>query len=157
MTPDRTVTIYFDGLCERDPETGRANPGGIACGGWWIPAVSVPGLEQGASGRRCYGRGAGMTNNVAEYEACLDGLRAVYTRAWRGAVIVRGDSQLVIKQASGEWGCGKPELAALLARVHTATGYFSTVTFTWIKREDNKRADVLSRAAYRDALRELRD
>src|SRR5438067_6662986 len=77
-SPGTVVVAYFDGCCE------PTNPGGYACGGWWAPAqAAAPG---GFSGARCYGHGAGMTNNVAEYNAALDALRAVYAAGWRGPV-----------------------------------------------------------------------
>ena len=43
-----------------------------------------------------------VTNNQAEYEACILGLEAL-RRAGAGEITVYGDSMLVIKQISNEW------------------------------------------------------
>ena len=43
-----------------------------------------------------------VTNNQAEYEACIFGLEAL-RNARAGNVTVYGDSMLVVKQASKEW------------------------------------------------------
>jgi ribonuclease HI len=91
------LILYFDGLCE--PQ----NPGGWVCYGW----VLQDGDRVVASGRGvARGPGPDSTNNVAEYAALIAGLEAL-ARLDLGAqgVEVRGDSQLVIHQVSGEWQC----------------------------------------------------
>jgi ribonuclease HI len=142
------VIAHCDGCCE------PINPGGYACGGVDIvPHPDVPGLERGLQFGRCYIRGAGATNNVAEYNAALDALRAMYRAGWRGPVVLRTDSQLVVRQFNSEYGWHKPELQALLAQLHRAAAHFESLTFEWVPREQNTRADALSRRAYREARR----
>jgi ribonuclease HI len=142
------VIAHFDGLCEEDPRTGRRNPGGYACGGWWFE-------HEGAliEGHEFYGSGDGYTNNVAEYRAAIDVLQAVYGSGWRGPVTLRGDSQLVIHQYNRSWKVNKSALQELLARLREAATVFESVTAQWVPREENERADALSRQAYEEALR----
>jgi ribonuclease HI len=142
------VIAYCDGCCE------PTNPGGHACGGVDVaPHPAVPGLERGLQVGRCYVRGTGATNNVAEYNAALDALRVLYRIGWRGPVVLRTDSQLVVKQFNGDYGCYKSELQELLARLRRAAGFFEDVTLEWVPRESNVRADALSRRAYAEARR----
>lgn len=48
-----------------------------------------------------------LTNNQAEYMALIRGLKAVIENpqidALKSEIVIRGDSQLVIKQLNGEW------------------------------------------------------
>jgi ribonuclease HI len=141
------VEVYFDGLCE-------PNPGGFACGGWYImPHPGATGLSAGLEGHTTYCHGPGATNNVAEYSAALDALRAVYRTGHRGQVSLRGDSQLVINQVNGTWKCHKAELQVLRDRLRYAATFFEHLEVTWVPREQNARADELSRRAYQAAIR----
>jgi ribonuclease HI len=47
------------------------------------------------------------TNNMAEYEALIFGLAMALSLGVR-QLLVKGDSQLVIKQVRGECSCNKP-------------------------------------------------
>jgi ribonuclease HI len=53
------------------------------------------------------------TNNRAEYEALLFGLSKTLSLGVR-QVIVKGDSQVIIKQVKGNYCCNDPQLAAYL-------------------------------------------
>jgi ribonuclease H / adenosylcobalamin/alpha-ribazole phosphatase len=108
-------------------------------------------LEHGLQGARSYGKGAGTSNNQAEYRAAIDALRAVHAAGYNGPLILRGDSQLVIKQALGEWACTAPHLQALLAELRQVMTRFEAVQLQWVPREQNARADALSRWACREA------
>jgi ribonuclease HI len=50
------------------------------------------------------------TNNMAEYEALIFGLLAALSLGIR-QLLVKGDSQLIIKQVRGECSCNEPRLA----------------------------------------------
>jgi ribonuclease HI len=137
------VRAYFDGLCE------TRNPGGYACGGWHVePHPLLLDLPNGVSDGRFYCHGDGATNNMAEYNAAIDALRAVYHTGYRGPVVLHGDSQLVVNQFNGKWKCHKLELQELLAHLHRATSFFDSVDVVWVPREENAIADELSRLAY---------
>jgi hypothetical protein len=55
-------------------------------------------------------------NNMAEYEALLFGLSTALSLGVR-QLLVKGDSQLIIKQVNGDCCCHDPQLAAYL--LHT--------------------------------------
>jgi hypothetical protein len=56
------------------------------------------------------------TNNMAECEAPIFGLNtAISPRVWQ--LLVKGDSQLIIKQVKGEYCCNDPQLATYLLHV----------------------------------------
>ena len=85
--------------------------------------------------------GSPVTNNEAEYRALINGLehavrelraRGVDPRAAR--VQVRGDSQLVLKQVSGEWKVKMPNLQPLRARAAELVSQLGTVALTWHPR-----------------------
>jgi ribonuclease HI len=145
------VHVFFDGLCEPAYPGGRRNPGGLGCGGWYVAPHPEAGLENGLSGCRCYGSGPDMTNNRAEFEAALDALRAVYRTGWRGPVVLQGDSRLVINQTTGAWACSALHRQPLRDQLRRAMTFFAHVDVVWIPREDNWRADEVSRQAYSQA------
>ena len=89
-----------------------------------------------------------MTNNVAEYSAALACLRAMYKAGWRGGVLLRGDSQIVVKQFDGSYGCHSELLAPFLGQLRKAGTFFDSLKLEWVPREQNDRADAESRTAY---------
>ncbi|HSH80027.1 MAG TPA: ribonuclease HI family protein [Herpetosiphonaceae bacterium] len=140
--PQARITIYCDGLCE------PVNPGGYGCWGWL--AVDLAGCTLG-SDHGCIGKGAGITNNRAEYCAFIYALEYARQQRWRG-MSVRSDSQLVINQVAGRWACNAPALQPLC----TAARRLVEVTeamLEWVPREQNAQADLLSRRAYDEARR----
>jgi ribonuclease HI len=56
------------------------------------------------------------TNNMAEYEALIFGLSAALSLGIR-QLLMKGDSQLIIKQVRRECSCNEPRLAAYLLHV----------------------------------------
>lgn len=84
------------------------------------------------------------TNNQSEYLAVIAGLKLALSKNV-SALNVQGDSKLVINQIDGAWQCSKPELQALLKEVLALKSQFELVSFSWIPRSENARADVLSK------------
>jgi ribonuclease HI len=131
------ITVYFDGLCY------PKNPCGVAAYGYLV-------YRDGAlihRGFRAVGEGKGMTNNVAEYEGLMAAAQWLNDEGIREKIVIKGDSQLVIKQMKGEWKISSatskkyvPEIRKLLAG--------KDVSFSWVPREENEEADKLSRVAY---------
>jgi ribonuclease HI len=148
MSDTSAVVGYFDGICEPAYPGGPRNPGGCACGGWWAEPFTLEGKDIRIAGHKHYCTGDGATNNMAEYSAALDCLRALYGAGFRGPVVLRGDSQLVVKQYSGEWACHKDHLLALRDKLRHAATFFESLQLEWIPREQNVRADALSRQAH---------
>lgn len=136
----QNITFYIDGSCR--PE----NPGGYAC--WAYEAVNETGRAV-ARDFGCAGNGPGMTNNIAEYHALIHALERASQEAWPGCTI-KSDSQLIVKQANGEWKCNQSHLFELM---QTAVRLMAELgaTLVWIPREQNERADHLSDVAYNKA------
>ncbi|MGC4874962.1 bifunctional RNase H/acid phosphatase [Micromonospora sp. DT43] len=86
------------------------------------------------------------TNNVAEYQGLIAGLRAA-ADVDAAEVDVRMDSKLVVEQMCGRWQIKHPGLRPLAAQAATLVGRFDAVRFTWIPREQNRHADALANAA----------
>jgi ribonuclease HI len=83
------------------------------------------------------------TNNMAEYEALIFGLMAALSLGIR-QLLVKGDSQLIIKQVRGECSCNEPRLAAYLLHVRKLEKDFTTLELQHVPRADNSAADDLS-------------
>ena len=91
------------------------------------------------------------SNNEAEYEALLAGLRmAVELKA--GAIHCYSDSLLVVNQILGEYQARGSRSAAYLKKVQNTLDHFEYYTVEQIPREENAMADALARlATSRDA------
>jgi broad specificity phosphatase PhoE/ribonuclease HI len=87
------------------------------------------------------------TNNVAEYSGLIAGLRAAGQLAPGADVQVRMDSKLVVEQMSGRWKVKDPALRTLAASAREASAALGRVSFTWIPRAENSRADRLANQA----------
>jgi ribonuclease HI len=83
------------------------------------------------------------TNNMAEYEALIFGLSAALSLGIQ-QLLVKGDSQLIIKQVSGECSCNEPRLAAYLLHVKKLEKDFTALELQHVPRADNSVADELS-------------
>jgi ribonuclease HI len=86
------------------------------------------------------------TNNMAEYEALIFRLTAVLSLGVR-QLLIKGDSQLVIKQVRVECCCNKPQLAAYLIHVRKLENDLDILELQHVPREDNSVADALSTRA----------
>jgi ribonuclease HI len=90
------------------------------------------------------GRGIGpATNNVAEYRACLEGLRLAAEHGAR-RVLVRSDSRLLVEQLSGRFRVKNPTLIRLHEEVRRLASGFDQVAFEHVPREENADADLLA-------------
>ena len=91
-------------------------------------------------------RGIGVaTNNVAEYSALIAGLEWCAARGAR-EVLVRSDSDLMVKQMSGAYRVKSAGLRPLHARVSGLATRFDRVSYEHVPREHNARADKLANA-----------
>ncbi len=92
-----------------------------------------------------------QTNNFAEYEAIILGLEEVAKLAGKKIgeteVVVKMDSELVVKQMNGVYKIKHPTMKAQYARLAPLAARFASVTFTHVHREQNKDADALANEA----------
>jgi ribonuclease HI len=83
------------------------------------------------------------TNNMAEYEAMVNGLRiaAELRVQW---LYIRGDSELIINQVMGESHCRDPCMAAYRQEVRRLEEKFDGFEIRHILRRDNKATYALA-------------
>jgi ribonuclease HI len=86
------------------------------------------------------------TNNMAEYEALIFGLSIALSLGIR-QLLLKGDSQLIIKQVHGECSYNEPRLAAYLLHVRKLEKDFMALELQHVPRADNSAADDLSMKA----------
>lgn len=92
------------------------------------------------------------TNNQAEYKAVLLALeRAEALGATEVEVVA--DSELLVKQANGEYRVKNPGLQPLFARLKMLEQAFHRVTYTHVRRAYNKAADALANQAMDEGQR----
>ena len=137
--PAIEATLFADG-------GSRGNPGPAASG-----AVLI-----GSDGRILHevGHYLGVaTNNVAEWTALKLGLEAAIEHGV-SSLAVRLDSQLVVRQVSGEYRVKHPDLQPLHLRVKSLLRKFAHVDVRHIPREENALADaVVNRVLDQEASR----
>jgi ribonuclease HI len=85
-----------------------------------------------------------VSNNEAEYEALLHGLRLAISLGIK-RLLVYGDSLLVIQQVNKEWDCNKETMDAYLQEVRKLENKFSGLEVHHVIREHNIGADILSK------------
>ncbi len=131
------LTVCFDGA-------SRGNPGRAAIG--------VVVLKGGVPVREIGETIGETTNNIAEYRALLRGLEEA---AALGARTVRicSDSELVVRQLSGQYKVRSPHLAPLHRQAISRMRQFDRVSVVHVRREQNQGADALANRALDAALR----
>jgi len=126
--PTGTWTLRCDG-------GARGNPGPGALG----YALIDP------SGREIEARGETLgvvTNNVAEYRALIAGLVSA-ARHRASPLTVCMDSELVVRQMTGEYRVKHAGLKPLHAEAARAAAGLESVRFVAVRREENARADEI--------------
>lgn len=82
------------------------------------------------------------TNNVAEYKALIEGLKAA--QAFQpNRLICHLDSELVVKQLNGEYKVKMQTMQQFFEEIQALVAEMPDVVFAHIPREDNYRADAL--------------
>ncbi len=87
-----------------------------------------------------------VTNNVAEYEALVWGLRAARALGVKD-LVVKADSELVIRQLRGEYRVKNEGLKPLFLQAQALRRGFDSIEFTHVRRADNADADALANEA----------
>ncbi len=86
------------------------------------------------------------TNNVAEYNGLLEGLRRAEALGAR-EVEVLSDSELLVKQMNGEYRVRNAGLKPLFEEANKLWNRFAKVAIRHISREQNQAADELANKA----------
>jgi ribonuclease HI len=86
------------------------------------------------------------TNNIAEYEAIILGLRKLWTLGVT-TCIVKTDSKLVTGQIKKDCSTKEPVLMQYLSVVRSLERQFKGFTLQHIERNKNEEADMLAKAA----------
>ena len=129
----RTLVIEADG-------GSRGNPGTAGSGAVVIDQTTGMVIREIA-------RFIGIaSNNVAEYVALIAGLEAALDIDSNADIEVRMDSKLVIEQMSGRWKIKHPDMIQLGMQVQDLVRG-KKVSWQWIPREQNFRADALANKA----------
>ncbi len=105
-------------------------------------------LEDAAGGRIATGGKflGQVTNNVAEYEALLWGLRVAADRGV-SQLTVFSDSELLVKQMNGIYRCKHPNMIPLFKQAQALVKRFDSVAIEHVRREQNADADQLANEA----------
>ncbi|XP_054781968.1 uncharacterized protein LOC129289189 [Prosopis cineraria] len=90
--------------------------------------------------------GFDCTNNMAEYEACLNGLQVVVTLGIKELDVFE-DSALVIYQATGKWQTKDSKLIPYQKYLTQLINKFDKVRFHHLSRDRNQFADALATLA----------
>lgn len=118
----------------------RGNPGPAAIGA----VLFAPGrLEPAAIISERIGS---ATNNVAEYRALIAGLQAALA-AGVERLVVRLDSELLVRQLTGSYRVKAPGLKPLHREATALAARFGSIAFEQVPRERNDLADDLANAA----------
>ena len=137
MSRSAVLTINIDG-------GARGNPGPAAFA--YVIARDGRLLTEEAG---CLGT---TTNNLAEYTALV---RALERAAQLGGerLVIRSDSELLVKQMNGQYRVKNPQLKILHDRAARLREQFTSVSIVHVPREENRHADRLCNEAL-DGLRE---
>jgi len=87
-----------------------------------------------------------VSNNQAECEALIAGMLLAKEMGAQN-LLVKSDSQLITGQVSGEFQAKDPQMAAYLRYVQLLKGAFSALELIHVPREQNARADLLTKLA----------
>ena len=129
---DELITIEFDG-------GSRGNPGPAGIGIVLRAADGTPLVTLG----RFIGR---ATNNIAEYQALIVGLQKAQELGAK-KLLIRGDSELIIKQMKGEYRVRHPELKPLHEEAQALISKFKEARLEHNLRHKNALADKLANLA----------
>lgn len=86
------------------------------------------------------------TNNFAEYSGVIAGLKLALNHDPKQSYLVQLDSKLVVEQLKGNWKVKSRDLMPMVSEASALASKLS-VSFEWIPREQNARADELANEA----------
>jgi len=134
--------IHCDGSIE------GGNPGGWAVGGW----IATKEDEVVAYGCHDLGKGEDRTNNMAEYSAVYAAHAWCLSVSSDSAISFKSDSQLIVKQLTGEFRCLNSALKEWCDDIRTVATMLRhrgcEIAYEWVPRAENAQADLVSRILY---------
>ena len=126
------VIVYTDGAC-------RGNPGPSSIGVVFYTSDEEFLYEQAQA--------IGVqTNNFAEYEAVRTALQIAKDNKIK-KLVLRSDSQLLVRQLSGEYKVKSETLKPLFMECKELSKQFQSVSYEHVMREYNERADEIANLA----------
>ncbi len=132
MNSNEALVIFSDGA-------SRGNPGAASIG------VSLQ--DQSGNEVATISKTIGIaTNNIAEYKALHEGLIKAQVLGYK-QIIIKADSELVIKQLQGLYKVKNPDLRKIYLEIKSLEKNFDSVTYSHVRREYNQRADLLANNA----------
>ncbi|MCC7145893.1 MAG: ribonuclease HI family protein [Phycisphaeraceae bacterium] len=114
----------------------RGNPGPAAAGVVLRDAASKALL------RKCAYFLGDLTNNVAEYQALIRGLKLALTLKPQ-SLAIQGDSELLVRQITGRYKVKSPDLIPLHEQATQLLAQFPKWTIQHVLRDQNQLADEL--------------
>lgn len=134
MTNDENNTTEYDEIKIFTDGGSRGNPGPSASG-YVIMTTNEEIIDEG-------GEYLGITtNNQAEYQAVKLGLQNA-VKFKPDIIHFFIDSELVVKQMNGEYKIKNRDLWPIHSDIKKLAQQFKEVTFTHVRRENNKLADA---------------
>jgi ribonuclease HI len=135
--PRKLITVYTDGA-------SRGNPGPAGIGGVILDSEGAVIEEWNDFLGTC-------TNNVAEYKGLLSSISRLAPLA-ADKVIFHLDSELIVRQLSGQYKVRDPKLKELYELARRQLTRIPSWTFRHVTRDLNARADKLANQAIDRAL-----
>lgn len=128
---NRTYSVWTDGSC-------YPNPGPMGAG-IFIECPDKTVITKSLT----LGHG---TNNIAEFLAVIAAIKMLNRIGGVNDVRFFADSNLVVSTMMKGWKLRQPKLIILADMIRTELKAFRRYSFKWIPREENERADALSRS-----------
>src|SRR5215212_5766674 len=129
---DETLTLEFDG-------GSRGNPGPAGIGVVVRAQDGTPLVTLGRFIGKC-------TNNVAEYKALITAMEEA-RKLGAKKIIIRGDSELIIRQMNGQYKVKHPDMKVLFDEAQNIIRKFQSAKIEHNLRHKNELADKLANLA----------
>jgi len=134
---DKTYQVFVDGA-------SRGNPGNSAAGYLIKDGDTV--IEDGSKFLGV------MTNNQAEYRALILALERCVALGLDD-IIIKSDSQLMVRQLNGIYRVREPDLVPVYNRARQLMGKFKNIAIEHIGRSANKAADKVANSGFKELRR----
>lgn len=133
------LTLFIDGA-----SSGNPGPSGIG--------VVIKRLTEDTTVKKESKSIGNATNNIAEYQALLLGLREAHKLGGR-ELVINTDSQLLARQLNGYYKIKSPNLVSLYNEAKRLISTFHRVVVNEVRREGNEEADRLAKLAVKEGIR----